>query len=152
MLKFTLWGWNHHPIFLRRKWGTEALNNSFKIIYPIVYDSQKLEFDVSDSMFYVFYCEAQLLLYLVKTSPSSDGEESIDYHSLCLQLPHALPAPKVPIINFPKWKTSHIAVLLIIPSMAAHGPQDEKFTRHSWFLHCQLSSLREQQTGVCIYT
>ena len=56
-------------------------------------------------------------------------------HQLPLSLPpvtpHALPAPKVPIINFPNWKTDHIALQLITPSMAAHGTQDGKLPRQS---------------------
>lgn len=41
-----------------------------------------------------------------------------------------LPAPKVPIINFPEWKTHHVALPLITPSTAVRGPQDGKFPRH----------------------
>lgn len=72
----------------------------------------------------------RFLLILVKTSAFPDGRGSQLPLSLPLVVSCALPAPKVPVTNIPKGKINHIILLLITPSMAAHGPQDGEVPRY----------------------
>ena len=91
-----------------------------------------LDSDPSDSTFCVLNHVAPRLLLSWLKPPLPLMEKRVPMTTLFVSTHSThctLPAPKVPIINFPERKTHHIALLPITPSTAVRGPQDGEFPR-----------------------
>lgn len=98
-----------------RKQGTEALNNSFKVIYPAVQDSQQPDSDPSAAMFCAF-CHNGPGLVLVSFKPplwltEKKAPATTVFASSCS------PCSTVLRLHLPKHRTKPMALLLTIPSM-----------------------------------